>query len=81
MSKEIHGNGMIRLVCRESDSLIIEISDHLDTENATETGNQAQNNDPLLFMLKLYTNENESSSQRIVYIVSLKYLIGHLLIL
>lgn len=70
MLKEIHGNGIIRLVCRESDSLTLEISDHLEMENTTGTVNQAQNNDLLLFMLKLYTNETESSSQRIVYIVS-----------
>lgn len=70
MLTEIHGNGTIRLVCRESDSLTLEISDHLEMENTTGTVNQAQNNDLLLFMLKLYTNETESSAQRIVYIVS-----------
>lgn len=71
MLKEVHGNEMIRLVCRESDSLIIEITDRLVTENTTEILNHTENNGLFLFMLKLHTNENENvSSQRIAYIVS-----------
>lgn len=71
MLKEIHGNGMIRLVCRESDSLIVEISDYLETQNSTETVSQVPKNDPFLFALKLYTSENKSAvNQRIVYMVS-----------
>lgn len=69
--KETHGNDMIRLVCRESDSLIVEISDYLETENSTETVSQVPNNDVLLFALKWFTSENESAAnQRIVHIVS-----------
>lgn len=73
MLNEIHGNQMIRLVCRENDSLIIEITDRLVTENTTVTVNQIQNNGLFLLMLKLYTNENPNqnvSPQRIVHIVS-----------
>lgn len=73
MLEEIHGNGMIRLVCRESDSLIVEISDYQETvENTTDTVRHVRNDDePLLFALKIYKNENEAApDQRIVHIVS-----------
>lgn len=75
--KETHGNDMIRLVCRESDSLIVEISDYLETENSTETVSQVPNNDVLLFALKWFTSENESAAnQRIVHIVSWNIRLG-----
>lgn len=57
---------MIHLVCRESDSLIIAISDRFKTENTTDAVNQTQHNGPYVFHLELRTNDSESS-QNIVY--------------
>lgn len=75
MLKETHGNEMMYLICRDSDSLIIEITNRLVTENTTKTLNQTQNNGPFLYMVTSHKNESEHenvSSQRIAYIVSSK---------
>lgn len=64
---------MIRLVCRESNSLTIEIGEFDVAQTTVEIANQTQNNPTYLFMLKVQTDD-DLSSHRIVYIVSFEFM-------
>lgn len=64
--RETYTNETFQLICREPDSLIIEIQSH-----TQESDNEHDSQRPykgLLFLLKLQES-NSQSTQRIVYIV------------
>lgn len=64
--QEIDGNETIRLICREDDSLTVEVNSDM-ISKPIENENQRQYNGSI-FLFKLQQN-NIESPQRIVYIV------------
>lgn len=67
--KDINSNEQLRLICREPDSLVIEIQDPFQTNDSDQRSQRKYKG--FLYVLKLQDN-NSDSLENIIYFVSVE---------